>query len=69
MLQVLSLGLTVVLISASCQHAEFFEAAGIDKFNHDRQILLSSLATISLVVVLALEISVYFRVSRKVRRL
>ena len=66
-LQVLCLGLTVVFISASCQHTEFFEAAGISRFNCSREVLLSSLTTISFVVVLALETSVHSGVSEQVR--
>ena len=61
--------MTVVIISASCQHVEFFEAAGISKFDCSREILLSSLTTISFVVILALETSVHSGVSEQVRRL
>ena len=66
-LQVICLGLIVVLISASCQHVEFFKTAGISKFYCSREILLSSLTTISFVVVLALETSVHSGVSEQVR--
>ena len=56
----------MVLISASCQHVELFEAAGISKFNCSREILLTSLTTISFVVVMALETSVHSGVSEQV---
>ena len=59
----------MVVISASCQHVEFFEAAGISKFDCSREILLSSLTTISFVVILALETSIHSGVSEQVRRL
>ena len=59
----------MVVISASCQHVEFFEAAGISKFDCSREILLSSLTTISFVVILALETSIHSGVSKQVRRL
>lgn len=59
----------MVLISASCQHVEFFEAAGISKFDCSREILLSSLTTISFVVIMALESSIHSGVSEQVRRL
>lgn len=67
LLVVICLGLTVVLISASCQHVELFEAAGISKFNCSREILLTSLTTISFVVVMALETSVHSGVSEQWR--
>ena len=69
-LQVILLGVIVstVLISAACLHVEFFEAAtGISKFNCSREILLSSLTTVSFVVVLALETSIHSGVSEQVR--
>ena len=59
----------MVVISASCQHVEFFEAAGISKFDCSREVLLSSLTTISFVVILALETSIHSGVSEQVRRL
>ena len=59
----------MVVISASCQHVEFFEAAGISKFDCSREILLSSLTTISFVVIMALESSIHSGVSEQVRRL
>jgi len=58
----------VVLISVSCQHVEIFKAPGSSKFNCSREILLSSLTTVSFVVVLALETSVQSGISEQVRQ-
>ena len=49
----------MVVLNASCQSVEFFEGADISKFDCSQVTLLSSLTTITLVVVLALEISIF----------
>lgn len=59
----------VIVIKASYQSVEFFEGAGVSKFDCSQETLLSRLTTSSLVVVAALEISTFFGASEQVRLL
>ena len=61
--------LMMVVINTFSQSIEFFEGAGVSKFDCSQVTLLSYSTVISLVVVLALEISTLFGGSEQVRNI